>query len=66
MKTSDLNIKVLEPSHLTNWLTNGETFSQKIYLGKYDSADNWTEITSAEKERIEQEQEQERLNSLNN
>ena len=56
MKTSDLNIVILEPSNPENWLTNGDTFSKKVYLGKNDSERNWREITNAEKEQIEQEQ----------
>lgn len=56
MKTSDLNIVILEPSNSENWLTNGDTFSKKVYLGKNDSELNWREITNAEKEQIEQEQ----------
>jgi len=56
MKTSDLNIVILEPSNPENWLTNGDTFSKKVYLGKNDSERNWREITDAEKEQIEQEQ----------
>ena len=36
-------------------LTNGETFSKEVYLGKNDSADNWHEITDAEAERIQAE-----------
>ena len=38
-------------------LTNGETFSKEIYLGKNDSADNWTEITDTEAEEIIAKQE---------
>ena len=56
MKTSDLNIVILEPSNSENWLTNGDTFSKKVYLGKNDSELNWREITNAEKEKVEQEQ----------
>lgn len=29
-------------------LTNGEVYGKEIYLGKYDSPDNWHEITDAE------------------
>lgn len=36
-------------------LTNGETFSKEIYLGKNDSAENWTEITDAEAEELQKE-----------
>ena len=56
MKTSDLNIVILEPSNPENWLTNGDTFSKKVYLGRNDSEANWREITNAEKEQAEQEQ----------
>ena len=38
-------------------LTNGETFGKEIYLGKFDKAENWHEITEAEAERIKAEQE---------
>lgn len=40
-------------------LTNGEAFSKEIYLGKNDSAENWTEITDAEAEEIIARQEAE-------
>ena len=56
MKISDLNIVILEPSNSENWLTNGDTFSKKVYLGRNDSEANWREITNAEKEQAEQEQ----------
>ena len=56
MKISDLNIVILEPSNPENWLTNGDTFSKKVYLGRNDSESNWREITNAEKEAVEQEQ----------
>ena len=52
MKTSDLNIIILEPSNSENWLTNGDTFSKKVYLGKNDSELNWREITDAEKNAV--------------
>lgn len=34
-------------------LTNGETFGNIVYLGKYDSIDNWHEITEEEAERLQ-------------
>ena len=37
------------------YLTNGETFAKVVYLGKYDSPDNWHEVTEAEKEQAEKE-----------
>ena len=39
------------------WLVNYElkTFGQIVYVGIYDSVDNWHEITEAEKERLEEE-----------
>lgn len=38
-------------------LTNGETFGKEVYLGTGDVADNWTEITDAEAEKIKAERE---------
>lgn len=37
------------------YLTNGDTFAQVVCLGKYDSPDNWHEVTEAEKEQAEKE-----------
>ena len=34
-------------------LTDGNTFGTTVYLGKYDSVDNWHEITEAEAERMQ-------------
>ena len=39
------------------YLTNGDTFAKVVYLGKNDSTDNWHEVTEAEKEQAEAEQE---------
>lgn len=55
MKLSNLNIEVLEPNSSENWLTNGDTFSKKVFLGKYDSLENWVEISNEEKEKRESE-----------
>ena len=33
-------------------LTNGEAYGKEIYLGIYDSPENWHEITDAEYEEI--------------
>ena len=33
-------------------LTNGETYGKEIYLGKFDSPDNWHEINEAEAQAI--------------
>ena len=38
------------------YLTNGDTFAKVVYLGKYDSPDNWHEVTEAEKEQAEAEE----------
>ena len=37
-------------------LTNGETYGREIFLGTGDSQDNWWEITEAEYEAIQAEQ----------
>ena len=39
-------------------LTNGEAYGKEIYLGKFDSPDNWHEITDAEYAEILKEQEE--------
>ena len=44
MKTNKIEIITLEADE-GNVLTNGEIYSEKIYLGKNDSADNWYEIS---------------------
>ena len=38
-------------------LTNGDVYSKEIYLGKFDSPENWHEITDAEYAEIVAEQE---------
>ena len=47
MKQSTISIITLEPSEGYT-LTNGETYSKKVYLGKNDFPDNWHEIPDAE------------------
>ena len=39
-------------------LTNGETCGKEIYLGKYDSPDNWHEITEAEAQEMMKSEEE--------
>lgn len=34
-------------------LTDGNAFGTTVYLGKYDSADNWREVTEEEAERMQ-------------
>ena len=34
-------------------LTDGNAFGTTVYLGKYDSVDNWHEITEVEAERMQ-------------
>lgn len=38
------------------WLTNGQTFSKKVFIGRTGNADDWREITEEEKTAIEAEQ----------
>jgi len=47
MKTSLINIEVLEPDD-GMVLTNGETYSTRVYLGTNDTALNWWEIPENE------------------
>ena len=39
------------------YLTNGKVFGKVVYLAENDSPDNWHEVTEAEKEQAEAEQE---------
>lgn len=47
MKQDTIQIIILEPSE-GKVLTNGETYSRKVYLGINDSPDNWAEIDESE------------------
>lgn len=56
MTTETMKIKVLYPSE-NHFLYNVEakTISDKVFLGKEASEDDWQEITLSEKERLEEE-----------
>lgn len=47
MKTDTISIIVIEAEE-GKVLTNGETFSKKVYLGKLDTPDNWYEINETD------------------
>lgn len=47
MKQQPIQIIVLE-SEDGYTLTNGETYSKRVYLGVHDSPDNWREIPDSE------------------
>ena len=51
METTKIEIIKLIPSE-GMVLTNGETYSTEVYLGKNDSPNNWHEITVEEYEKI--------------
>lgn len=46
-------------------LTNGEVYGKEIYLGKYDSPENWNEITDAEYAEILAEQDRKMEGEMN-
>ena len=54
MNKTEITIKKISASkgHI---LTDGAVFSKIVYLGKYDSADSWHEISLEEYERIKEE-----------
>lgn len=58
MKTSTIKITKLTAAEGMT-LTNGNTFGKEIYLGVNDKAENWLEITDAEAEKRQKEQEAE-------
>ena len=47
IEINNLEIKKLTASSGTV-LTNGETYGKEVYLGKFDSPDNWWEISEEE------------------
>lgn len=47
MKNGTIQIITLEPEEGYT-LTNGETYSKKVYLGIHDSPENWWEIPDSE------------------
>ena len=47
MKQGNIQIIVLEPEEGMT-LTNGETYSKKVYLSSLDSQENWYEIPDEE------------------
>ena len=47
MRNATIEITVLEPEEGYT-LTNGETYSKKVYLGINDSPENWHEIPDEE------------------
>ena len=49
MKTGEIKLIVLEPDD-GYLLTNGETYSEKVYLGIGDSPENWREVLATEAE----------------
>ncbi len=61
METTKIELIKLTPSE-GMVLTNGETYSTEVYLGKNDSPDNWHEITVEEYEKVlEKEMEENRM-----
>ena len=55
--TTESGMKKLVPEN-GMFLTNGEVIAEgEVWLGKLDSEDNWQEISSEEKEEIENQME---------
>ena len=51
------NVTILQASD-GHWLYNGETFGRAVQLAPSASPDDWREVTNAEKEEIEREQQE--------
>ena len=45
VNTNEKGIRILTPAE-GRYLTNGETYSEKVYLGKNASPDDWWEVDS--------------------
>lgn len=54
MRTDEIRLTVLEPDD-GMVLTNGETYSTRVYLGVGDSVENWREVPE-EEEALESEE----------
>jgi len=50
MITTVVNTLTILEADEGKYLTNGETYSTKVYLGKNDSVDNWHEVDSINEE----------------
>lgn len=63
MKKSNYTVQIIEPNEGFTLTQSAEVdvkariFSKKIYLAVNDSPDNWKEITDAEAEELQAEQE---------
>lgn len=60
MKITTIELRKLTASEGMT-LTNGETFSKEVYLGKNDAPDNWYEITDSQAEEKLKELENEKI-----
>lgn len=51
-----MNIETIELKKITasegKVLTNGEVYSEEVYLGKFDSPENWHEVTAEEYNKV--------------
>ena len=45
IETVPVTLRVLRPTGGDNWLTNGETFSQEVYLGEGADPEGWREVS---------------------
>ena len=52
------NVTILQASE-GHWLYNGETFGRAVQLAPSASAEDWREVTDAEKEEIERKEQEE-------
>lgn len=56
LKTQMVELRLLTASTGMT-LTNGEVFGKEVYLGCEDKPENWYEVTDAEAEELQREQE---------
>lgn len=54
MRRQSIQLTALEPEDGYT-LTNGETYSKRVYLGINDNADNWREIPDEEVPKTEED-----------
>lgn len=50
LEEKQITLRTLTPETKVNWLTNGKSYSQLVYLGSEADPNDWNEITQEEYE----------------
>lgn len=55
IKEIQVTLRELNPTTEGSWLTDGNIYSQEVWLGKDDTPDRWYEITEAEYQELQEQ-----------